>query len=53
MVSGLGTRHSIRFHTSVAKGLKIKVRKVLVPLLTFVEVTGEKLVGGIFTPHPE
>ena len=53
MASGLGTRYSIRFHTSVAKGLKLKVRMVLVLLLTFVEVTGEKLVGGFFTPHPE
>ena len=39
----LGT--NLTFYTSVAKGLKLKFRKFgLIP--TFVEVTGEKLVGG-------
>ena len=37
--------------TSVAKGLKLKFRKFLGLILTFVEVTGEKLVGwGPFCP---
>ena len=39
----LGT--SLKFYTSVAKRLKLKVRKFLGLILTFVEVTGEKLVG--------
>ena len=40
----LGT--NLKFYTSVAKGSELKVRKLwgLTPL--FVEVTGEKLVGG-------
>ena len=43
------------FYTSVAKGLKLKVRKLWSLTPTFVEVTGEKLVEGLFgTPaHPE
>ena len=32
----------------VTKRLKLKVRKFWRPVLTFVEVTGEKLVGGDF-----
>ena len=38
----------LKFHTNVVKGLKIKVRKVWGLIPTFVEVTGEKLVGGPF-----
>ena len=43
---GLGLIMALKFYGSVAKGLKIKVRKFwrLTPL--FEEVTGEKLVGG-------
>ena len=38
---------ALKFYTSVAKGLKIKVMKFFM----FVEVTGEKLVGdGAFWP---
>ena len=40
----LGT--NLNFYTSVAKGLKLKVRKLLGLISTFVEVTGEKLVGA-------
>ena len=42
----------MKFYTSVAKGLKLKVRKFwgLIPM--FVEVTEEKLVGGFFAPPP-
>ena len=40
----LGT--NLKFYTSVVKRLKLKVRKVWGPIPTFVEVTGEKLVGG-------
>ena len=37
----------------MAKGLKLKVRKFWGPNPTFVEVTGEKLVGGPFCPLPQ
>ena len=37
---------NLKFDTSVAKGLKLKVRKFWTLTPTFVEVTGEKLVGG-------
>ena len=33
------------FYSSVAKGLKLIVRKFLGLIFTFVEFTGEKLVG--------
>ena len=46
----LGT--NLEFCTSVAKGLKLKVRKFWGPNATFVEVTGEKLVGFPPTPPP-
>ena len=47
----LGT--NLKFNTSVAKGLKLKVRKFWELIPTFVEITGEKLVGGPFcTPTP-
>ena len=35
----------MKFYTGVEKGLKLKVRKFLGLVPTFVEVTGEKLVG--------
>ena len=38
----------VKFYTSVAKGLKLKVRKFWALFPTFVEVTGGKLVGGLF-----
>ena len=37
---------NLKFYTSMAKGLKIKVKKFLAPIPAFVEVTGKKLVGG-------
>ena len=40
----------LKFYTSVAKRLKLKVRKFLELFPTFVEVTGEKLVRGAFLP---
>ena len=49
---GLALGATLKFCTSVAKGLKIKVRKISGPNPTFVEVTGEKLVGGLFAPSP-
>ena len=36
----------------MAKELKLKVRKFWGLISTFVEVTGEKLVGGPFCPPP-
>ena len=47
----LGT--NLKFYTGVAKRLKLKVRKFCGLNPTFVEVTEEKLVGGLFvTPPP-
>ena len=53
---GLALGTNLKFYTSVAKGLKLKVRLFWGPNPTFVKVTGEKLVGGAFLPpppHPE
>ena len=41
-----------KFYTSVERALKLKVREFGGLCPTFVEVTGETLVGGPFTPHP-
>ena len=46
----LGTK--LKIYTSLAKGLKLKVRKFWGLIHTFVEVTVEELVGGIFAPLP-
>ena len=47
----LGT--NLKFYTSVEKESKLKFRKSLGLIHTFVEVTGEKLVEGLFCfPHP-
>ena len=42
---------TLKFYTSLTKGLKLKVRKFWWLIPTFVEVTGEKLVGmkGVFS----
>ena len=37
---------NLKFYTSEAKGLKLKVRKLLGLTPVFAEVTEEKLVGG-------
>ena len=53
---GLALAMALKFYTSWAKGLKLKVRKFLELMSTFVEITGEKLIGGTFLPlplHPE
>ena len=51
---GLALAMALKFYTSLRKGLKLRVRKFWEPIPTFVEVTGEKLVGGSFCPpHPE
>ena len=49
---GLALGMALRFYTSVAKLLKLKVRKFLELITTFVEVTEEKLVGGLFALSP-
>ena len=49
LVLALGT--SLKFYTSVAKGLKLKVRKFWELIPTFVEVKGDKLVGVTFLSH--
>ena len=45
---GLALCMALKFFTSVAKRLKLKVRKFWGLIPTFVEVTREKLVGGPF-----
>ena len=49
---GLALGTNLKFYTSVEKGPELKVRKLweLTPL--FVEVTGEKLLGGSLLPPP-
>ena len=52
---GLALGMNLKFYINVAKGLKLKVRKFYGSVPTFVEVTGEKLVGGILpapSPYP-
>ena len=56
---GLALGTNLKFCTSVAKELKLKVRNFWRPNLTFVEVTGERLVGvgggvggGFLLPPP-
>ena len=49
---GLALGTNLKFYTSVAKGLKLKVRKFWGLIPTFVEVPGERLVGGPFCPPP-
>ena len=43
---GLALGRNLKFYTSLSKGLRLKVRKFWGLILTFVEVTGEKLVRG-------
>ena len=49
---GLALGMVLKFNVSEAKELKLKVRRWGL-ILTFLEVTGEKLVGGVaFCPLP-
>ena len=48
---GLAVSTNLKIYTSVAKGLTLTVRKFWELILTFAEVTEEKLVGA-FLPHP-
>ena len=47
---GLSLCMALKFYTNEAKGLKLKVRMFSGLIPTIVEVTGEKLVGGLFPP---
>ena len=47
---GLALGTNVKFYTSVAKGLKVKVRKFGGLIHSLVEVTGKKLVGEPFCP---
>ena len=49
---GVALGMTLKFYTSVAKRLKLKVRKFWGLIPTLAEVTGEKLVGGPFCPLP-
>ena len=48
----LGLGMALNFYTSVAKRLKLQMKKFWGLISTFVEVTGEKLFGSIFLPPP-
>ena len=49
---GLALGIALKFYTSVAKELKLKLTKFCGLINRFVDNTGEKLVGGgIFAPH--
>ena len=49
---GLALGKTLKFYTSAAKGLKLKLRKFLGLIPTFVEVTGENWQGGFLPPPP-
>ena len=49
---GLALGKNLKFYTSLSKELKLKVRKFWELIPTFVEVTGEKKVRGLFAPPP-
>ena len=50
---GLALGIALTFYSSATKGLKLKFGKFWGLVLVFAEVTGEKLVGGLFAPNPE
>ena len=47
---GLVVGTNLTFYISLAKGLKLKVRRFWGLIPTFVEVAGEKLVEGVLLP---
>ena len=51
---GISTSMNLKFYTSVAKELKLKVRTFWGIILKFLEVTRKKLVGVLFSffKHP-
>ena len=48
----LALGRNLKYYISVPKGLKLKVRMFWELVPTFVEVPGEKLVGGLLVPPP-
>ena len=50
---GLVLGMALKFYINVAKGVKLKTRKISSLIRMFVEVAGETLVGRPFCPHPE
>ena len=48
---GLVLGMALRFYTKLEKLLKLKVRMFLGLIPTFLDITGEKLVAGLF-PNP-
>ena len=48
MRDGMAWDMVLKFYTSVAKGLKSKFKTFWGLILTFAEVTGEELAGGLF-----
>ena len=51
-IKGLALDVALKFWNSEAKALKLKVRKFWGIIPTYVEITGKKLVGGLFAPSP-
>ena len=49
---GLALGTNLKFYTTVAKRLKLKVREFLGLTLTFEKITEEKLVRGAFSALP-
>ena len=47
---GMALVMASEFYTSAAKGVRLKVKKILGLISTFPEDTGEKLVGETFCP---
>ena len=47
---GLAQVTNLKFNSNVTNGLRLKFRKFLELILTFAEVTEDKLVGGSFCP---
>ena len=43
---GLALGKNFKFYTSLSKGLKLKFRKFWRLISSFIDVTGEKLIGG-------
>ena len=43
---------AFKFYTSLEKGIILKIRKFWGLIVTFVEVTGERLVNGAFLTPP-
>ena len=43
---------ALKFYTSVAKGLKLKVKNFLMLIFMIVEVIGEKMLGRAFFSLP-